>query len=162
MHFNYCSVNLLLEEIECDEQLPVLQKISRGQGSFGKVIAVLYEITENDQVSHFKSVGKKFFYKMFLNNVDFISRGSVNTPGSLVSDLYCDFVSDPETETNASCSVIRLISCVYLSKNKPPFRPKTTQGWISDMGIDGPTFVPKSGYFLPILVKVCPQKLAFS
>ena len=29
------------------------------------------------------------------------------------------------------------------------------------MGIDGPTFVPKSGYFLPILVKVCPQKLAF-
>ena len=37
-----------------------------------------------------------------------------------------------------------------------------SQGWISDMGIDGPTFVPKSGYFLPILVKVCPQKLAFS
>ena len=36
------------------------------------------------------------------------------------------------------------------------------QGWISDMGMDGPTFVPKSGYFLPILVKVCPQKLAFS
>ena len=36
-----------------------------------------------------------------------------------------------------------------------------SQGWISDMGIDGPTFVPKSGYFLPILVKVCPQKLAF-
>ena len=36
------------------------------------------------------------------------------------------------------------------------------QGWISDMGIDGPTFVPKSGYFLPILAKVCPQKLAFS
>ena len=30
------------------------------------------------------------------------------------------------------------------------------------MEIDGPTFVPKSGYFLPILVKVCPQKLAFS
>ena len=36
------------------------------------------------------------------------------------------------------------------------------QGWISDMGIDGPTFVPKSGYFLIIWVKVCPQKLAFS
>ena len=36
------------------------------------------------------------------------------------------------------------------------------QGWISDMGIDGPTFVPKSGYFLLIWVKVCPQKLAFS
>ena len=29
------------------------------------------------------------------------------------------------------------------------------------MGIDGPTFVPKSGYFLPILVKVCPQKVGF-
>ena len=29
------------------------------------------------------------------------------------------------------------------------------------MGIDGPMFVPKGGYFLPILVKVCPQKLAF-
>ena len=36
------------------------------------------------------------------------------------------------------------------------------QGWISDMGIDGTTFVPKSGYFLLIWVKVCPQKLAFS
>ena len=36
------------------------------------------------------------------------------------------------------------------------------QGWISDMGIDGPIFVPKSGYFLLIWVKVCPQKLAFS
>ena len=30
------------------------------------------------------------------------------------------------------------------------------------MGIDGPTFVPKSGYFSLIWVKVCPQKLAFS
>ena len=30
------------------------------------------------------------------------------------------------------------------------------------MGTDGPTFVPKSGYFLLIWVKVCPQKLAFS
>ena len=37
-----------------------------------------------------------------------------------------------------------------------------SQGWISDMGIDGPTFVPKSGYFLLIWVKVCPQKLTFS
>ena len=36
------------------------------------------------------------------------------------------------------------------------------QGWISDMGINGPTFVSKSGYFLLIWVKVCPQKLAFS
>ena len=36
------------------------------------------------------------------------------------------------------------------------------QGWISDMGINGPTFVPKSGYFSLIWVKVCPQKLAFS
>ena len=36
------------------------------------------------------------------------------------------------------------------------------QGWTSDIGIDGPTFVPKSGYFLLIWVKVCPQKLAFS
>ena len=36
------------------------------------------------------------------------------------------------------------------------------QGWISDMGIDGLTFVPKSGYFVLIWVKVCPQKLAFS
>ena len=30
------------------------------------------------------------------------------------------------------------------------------------MGIDGPTFVLKCGYFLLIWVKVCPQKLAFS
>ena len=36
------------------------------------------------------------------------------------------------------------------------------QGWISDRGIDGPTFVPKSDYFLLIWVNVCPQKLAFS
>ena len=55
--FNYCSVNLLLEEIEHDEQLPVLQVISREQGSLGEVIAALYVITGNDQVSHFKSVG---------------------------------------------------------------------------------------------------------
>ena len=36
------------------------------------------------------------------------------------------------------------------------------QGWVSDMEIDGPTFVPKSGYFLLSWVKVCPQTLAFS
>ena len=30
------------------------------------------------------------------------------------------------------------------------------------MGIDGPTFVPKSGYFLLIWVKVCPEELALS
>ena len=35
------------------------------------------------------------------------------------------------------------------------------QGWISDMGIDYPTFVPKSGYFLQIWVKVCPQSWLF-
>ena len=29
-------------------------------------------------------------------------------------------------------------------------------------GTNGPTFVPKGGYFLLIWVKVCPQKLAFS
>ena len=39
---------------------------------------------------------------------------------------------------------------------------RNIQGWISDMGINGPTFVPKSGCFLTILVKVCPQKVAFS
>ena len=49
----------------------------------------------------------------------------MNTPGSL-GDLYGDFVLDPETETNALCSVIRLISCVYLSKHKPAFPPKIT------------------------------------
>ena len=35
------------------------------------------------------------------------------------------------------------------------------QGWISDMEIDGPTFVPNNGYFLLIWVKVCLEKLAF-
>ena len=40
--------------------------------------------------------------------------------------------------------------------------PSIAQGWVRDMGIDGPTFVPKGGYFLLIWVKVCPQKLAFS
>ena len=30
------------------------------------------------------------------------------------------------------------------------------------MGIDGPTFVPKSGYVLLIWVEVCLKKLAFS
>ena len=29
------------------------------------------------------------------------------------------------------------------------------------MGIDGPTFVPKSGHFSLIWVNVCPQKLLF-
>ena len=108
---------VLLEKIEHDEQLPVLQIISREQGFLGKVIAALYVITGNGQVSH--------FYKVFFNNVDFITRGSVNIPGSL-GDLYGDFVLDPETETNALCSVIRLISCVYLNKNKLAFPPKTT------------------------------------
>ena len=37
-----------------------------------------------------------------------------------------------------------------------------SQGWIRDMGIDGPAFVPKSGYCLLIRVKVCLKKLAFS
>ena len=43
-----------------------------------------------------------------------------------------------------------------------PMITKNNQGWISDMAIDGPTFLPKSGYFLLIWVKDCPQKLAFS
>ena len=43
-----------------------------------------------------------------------------------------------------------------------PMKRSFIQKWISDMGIDGPIFVPKSGYFLLIWVKVCPQKLAFS
>ena len=37
-----------------------------------------------------------------------------------------------------------------------------SQEWISDMGISGPTFVPKGGYFFLIWGKVCPQKLAFT
>ena len=49
----------------------------------------------------------------------------MNAPGSL-GDLYDDFVSDPETETNALCSVTRLISCVYLNTSKPAFPPKIT------------------------------------
>ena len=36
------------------------------------------------------------------------------------------------------------------------------QGQVSDMEMNGPTFVPKSGYCSIIWVKVCPQKLAFS
>ena len=51
---------------------------------------------------------------------------------------------------------------VVYGRKKNFVNRQVNQGWISDMGIDGPTFVPKSGYFLPILVKVCPQKLAFS
>ena len=89
------------------------------------MIAALYLITGNDQVSHFKGVRTKFFYKVFSNNVGFITGGSVNAPGSL-GDLYVDFVSDPETEINALCYVIRLISSVYLNKNKPAFPPETT------------------------------------
>ena len=48
------------------------------------------------------------------------------------------------------------------SRKKNNNQDHDLRGWISDMGIDGPTFVPKSGYLLLILVKVCPQKLAFS
>ena len=55
----------------------------------------------------------------------------------------------------------RLVACV-LSGNSKMYLGKEYEGWIGDMGIDGPTFVPKSGYFLLIWVKVCPQKLAFS
>ena len=35
------------------------------------------------------------------------------------------------------------------------------QGWISDMWTDDPIFVPNSGQFLLIYVKVCLKKLAF-
>ena len=89
------------------------------------MIAALSVITGNDQVSHFKGVGKKFSYEVFFHNVDSVTRGSVNAPGSL-GDLYDDFVSDPETETNALCSVIRLVSCVYLNTSKRAFQAKTT------------------------------------
>ena len=37
----------------------------------------------------------------------------------------------------------------------------SSQGWISDMWIDGPNFVPKSGYFLLILVKGLSSKVGF-
>ena len=70
-------------------------------------------------------LGRSSSTRVFLNNVDFITRGSVNAPGSL-DDLYGDFVSDPETERNTLCSVIRLISCMYLNTSKPMFPPKTT------------------------------------
>ena len=113
------------KEIEHNEQLPVLQTISREHESLGKVIAALYVITGNDQVSHFKDVGKKFSYKVFFNNVDAITRGSLNASGSL-GDTYDDFVSDPETETNALCSIILQIPCMYLNTSKPAFPPKTT------------------------------------
>ena len=35
------------------------------------------------------------------------------------------------------------------------------QGCVSDMKIDGSTFVPKSGYFSLVWVKVCLKKLVF-
>ena len=35
------------------------------------------------------------------------------------------------------------------------------QGWISDMGIDGPTFVPKSGYFFTNLGQGLSSKVGF-
>ena len=40
---------------------------------------------------------------------------------------------------------------MYAQNKENQVDPQEVQGWISDMGIDGPTFVPKSGYFLPIL-----------
>ena len=49
----------------------------------------------------------------------------MNATGS-PGDLYGDFASDPETETNALCSVIRLIFGVYLNTSKPALPPKTT------------------------------------
>ena len=61
--------------------------------------------------------------------------------------------------TPVVCSPLPNQRIEFVKENYPYL---TGQGWISDMGINGPTFVPKSGYFLPILVKVCPQKLAFS
>ena len=51
---------------------------------------------------------------------------------------------------------------VFAYYSESMIKTREMQGWISDMGINGPTFVPKSGYCLLILVKVCPQKLAFS
>ena len=80
------------------------------------MIAVLYVIIRNDQVSQFEGVEKKFFYKVYFNNVDFITKGLVNGSGS-PDDLHGDFASDPETETNALCFVIRA-DFRYVSKHK--------------------------------------------
>ena len=53
---------------------------------------------------------------------------------------------------------------IYASINSKCEHPpgKCVKGWISDMEIDVPTFVSKSGHFLLIWVKVCLKKLAFS
>ena len=68
-------------------------------------------------------------------------------------------------ELDPNCNGLLATICPTLDEFLFPdlvaFLSVVLQGWISDMGIDGPTFVPKSGYFLLIWVKVCPQKLAF-
>ena len=100
-----------------------------------------------------------------LPTVPTISQGSFNI--EMVTKCYQDIANIKEKYTekqrryknacnrllhaSTGASSVALVSGV-----------STIQGWISDMGIDGPTFVPKSGYFLLIWVKVCPQKLAFS
>ena len=65
--------------------------------------------------------------------------------------------SHPKGDDDIKFSIDLFHKWIVAIKMKLP-----SQGWISDMGIDGPTFVPKSGYFLLIWVKVRPQKLAFS
>ena len=61
-----------------------------------------------------KVLGISYSTKCFFSNIaiDFITRGSVNAPGSL-GDLYGDFVSDPETETNAENKRIELYNAAY-------------------------------------------------
>ena len=82
------------------------------------MIAVLYEIIRNDQVLHLKVLIRSSFAKC-------ITRGLVNAPGS-PSDLYSD--KKCFTETNVLCSIIRMISGVYLNTGKFAFPPKTTAG----------------------------------
>ena len=72
-----------------------------------------------------------------------------------IKTIYDQCLASENKKVESSGDEIQVESEVYYGQGRD-------QGWISDTGIDGPTFVPKSGYFLPILLKVCPQKLAFS
>ena len=66
------------------------------------------------------------------------------------------------TDVNRTYSVLKSQVLSVLKVKCSVLKSQLISAMRGAMGMNGPTFVPKSGYFSIIWVKVCPQKLAFS
>ena len=107
--FNCCLAPYCLKKLS---RWTIASPSSNFQGSLGKVIAALYVITGNDQVSHFNGVGKKFSYEVFLTMLTL----SPEYLWTLLAVRVCMMILfQIQRLKQALCSVIRLICCVYLN-----------------------------------------------